>query len=348
MGKRICICVGSISCGGAERMAVNIANDLVSLGNEVYILILDNKKSLYAIDERITVVLFEKIIQNKILKYFQFSLHIRKSLKKINPDAVLDFIFPSFFLLSTIGLKYKTVISIRNNPNNMELFDKVALRKMLFKRAKAIISQTEYARKVIFEQTKHSNIVVIPNYVRNIAIENTEKENQIINVGKLHDVKGQEKLIRMFSEIPNDGWKLILVGDGPNKEKLMNQCQNLSVSDKVIFTGNVDNVDHYLQQSKIFAFTSQTEGFPNALLEAMATPLACISFDCLAGPSEMIKDNENGFLVPLNDENEFKQKLLLLMNDENRQIAFSTEALKVKEAFSKEVLLGKIKEVLLN
>ena len=346
--RKIVISIGSISCGGAERVAVNIANDLVAFGNEVSILTLDNKKSLYKIDERVKILSFERKTKNKVLKHIQIFFYIRKSLKLLKPDSILNFAFPTFFSLSTVNLKSRIVISIRNNPNNLESFDRVFLRRFLFGRATAIISQTEYAKNIIYNQTKHKNIVVIPNYVRDISNENLEKINYIINVGKLHDVKGQEKLIKMFSQIPNDLWKLVLVGEGRNKEKLKALSQKLNLNDKVIFTGNVDNVDFYLQQSKIFAFTSQTEGFPNALLEAMVTPLPCISFDCPAGPSEMIINNVNGFLVPLNDETQFKEKLMILMNDDMLQEEFCKEALKIREIFSKELLLHKIKDILLN
>jgi glycosyltransferase involved in cell wall biosynthesis len=346
--KKICISVGSISCGGAERVAVNIANDLVAAGNEVFILTLDKKKSLYKIDQRVKILSFENNNKNKFLKYIQVFFFIRKSLKEINPDSILNFIFPTFFLISTIFLKYRIIISIRNNPNNLESFDTPLLRKVIFKRASAIISQTEYAKNVIYNQTKHKNIVVIPNYVREITSENLEKKNYIINVGKLQFVKGQDKLIKIFSEIPNDTWKLVLVGDGPNENLLKKLSKKLNLNDKVIFTGNVDDVDYYLQQSKIFAFTSQTEGFPNALLEAMVTPLPCISFDCPAGPSEMIENGVNGFLISLNDENQFKEKLTLLMEDEILRDSFCKEALKIKEIFSKELLLNKIKDILLN
>jgi GalNAc-alpha-(1->4)-GalNAc-alpha-(1->3)-diNAcBac-PP-undecaprenol alpha-1,4-N-acetyl-D-galactosaminyltransferase len=111
-----------------------------------------------------------------------------------------------------------------------------------------------------------------------------------------------------------------IVGDDiPNQnnlQRLRQLAKDLNVDDRVILTGGQQNVEDYYKSSKIFAFASSSEGFPNVVGEALAAGLPVVSFDCMSGPSEMITDGKNGFLVPLFDYALFKEKLQLLMNDE--------------------------------
>ena len=114
-----------------------------------------------------------------------------------------------------------------------------------------------------------------------------------------------------------------------NLKKLI---QVLNAEDKVILAGNQAEVKSYYLKSKIFAFTSNSEGFPNVIGEAQSAGLPVISFDCVAGPSEMIKDGNNGFLIPLFDYDMFKLKLKLLMDDSSLRERFGKKG---KEAIKK-------------
>lgn len=100
-------------------------------------------------------------------------------------------------------------------------------------------------------------------------------------------------------------------------DKVKKAASDLGVEDRVLFWGEVSHIEEYYQRSDIFAFTSISEGFPNALGEAMAAGMACISFDCEAGPSDLIVDGENGFLIPENDHERYISKLKLLINNES-------------------------------
>jgi GalNAc-alpha-(1->4)-GalNAc-alpha-(1->3)-diNAcBac-PP-undecaprenol alpha-1,4-N-acetyl-D-galactosaminyltransferase len=102
--------------------------------------------------------------------------------------------------------------------------------------------------------------------------------------------------------------------------------KDLQMEDKIELTGKVENVDNYLIGSKIFAFTSTSEGFPNSLGEALRAGLACVSYDCVAGPSDMIKDGSNGYLVKVGDEDSFRKKLEILMSREDIRASFSKNA----------------------
>ena len=119
------------------------------------------------------------------------------------------------------------------------------------------------------------------------------------------------------------------------------------MEESVSFPGNVVDVDKFILGSEIFAFTSVSEGFPNVLLEAMNGGLACVSYDCVAGPSELIEDGENGYLVPVGHKEVFSERLLNLMKDSNCRSSMqvkaqrsvkSREASRVYPAIKRELL----------
>src|SRR5690606_33721252 len=141
----------------------------------------------------------------------------------------------------------------------------------------------------------------------------------IISVGRLVKSKNFKELINIFAQIGDREWKLIIVGDGPEHQNLNKLVHKLQITDQVFLVGQHDDVDFYFSRSSIFAFTSLSEAFPNVLNEAMAFPLPVISYDCIAGPSDMIINNHNGILVPLNDSQNFKNHLELLMSDQDKR-----------------------------
>src|SRR5690606_4069636 len=97
-------------------------------------------------------------------------------------------------------------------------------------------------------------------------------------------------------------------------------------NEKVLLLGKQTDVDHYYRQSKIFAFTSESEGFPNVIGEAMSAGLPVIAFDCVAGPSEMMTNEINGYLIPLFDYELFRKRLETLMKDEELRIRLGEKA----------------------
>jgi len=244
---------------------------------------------------------------------------LRKQVKKIRSDALLSFggKFNAFVLLSLFRLPVRVYISDRSRPSISYGKFLDWLNPKVYKRATGIIAQTEKAKEILYKRTGHPNISVIGNPLR-ISYTNIEKRKKIIlNVGRFIFSKKQDLLISYFAQINPEGWKLCFIGDGINLNRVKELTSELGVEDRVIFYGEVNNVEEYYKESCVFAFTSVSEGFPNALGEAMAAGLACISFDCEAGPSDLINDGVNGFLIPECDHEAYIQKLRLLINDKS-------------------------------
>ncbi|MEI6881922.1 MAG: glycosyltransferase, partial [Bacteroidota bacterium] len=224
-------------------------------------------------------------------------------------------------------------VSDRSSPDlKLSDFHKF-LRFILYKNTDGIICQTHLSMLNISRITKHRNIKVIGNPIRKISKrEKYQRENIILNVGRFISSKQQINLIEIFASIEHEGWRLVFIGEGQYLDEARKKVFELGLEDKVTFVGESNNVDEYLNRSKIFAFTSILEGFPNALGEALETPLSCISFNCIAGPSDLIINNYNGFLINNNDFVEYKRKLQILMvNDKLREYFERNSTTKMKE-----------------
>src|SRR5690606_30500414 len=137
-----------------------------------------------------------------------------------------------------------------------------------------------------------------------------------------------------FIQINNTSWKLCFLGDGQHQVAVKEKSRTSTLVDHIKFEGNRPDVDTWYQKSSVFAFTSTSEGFPNALGEAMAHGCACISFDCVAGPSELIDDGVNGFLIPEGDHALYVQRLKQLMVVEELRIRFGKNAMEKMKQFN--------------
>ena len=210
----------------------------------------------------------------------------------------------------------------------------------MYKKASGIIAQTNKAFEVTIKKFPHSNIKVIGNPINLTKYQSVKSENVILSVGRLISTKNHDRLIDIFSKLNATNWKLIIVGGDAikenNYEKLKSIIKEKKLENKVLLLGNQKNVIQYYLSSKIFAFSSSVEGFPNVIGEALSSGLPVVSYDCVAGPSEMINNGENGFLVPLFDDNLFQQKLQLLINNEELRLKMGVNARKNITMFSNE------------
>jgi GalNAc-alpha-(1->4)-GalNAc-alpha-(1->3)-diNAcBac-PP-undecaprenol alpha-1,4-N-acetyl-D-galactosaminyltransferase len=326
--KKLCLVIPSLQAGGMERvMSELIGYFALNKYIEIHLV-------LYGISREIFYTIPDSIIIHK--PSFRFNnkwrfyntirtlYYLRNTIKRINPKSILSFgeLWNSFVIITLFGLKYPIFISDRCQPDKS--FGKFHdwLRIKLYTRASGIIAQTEKAMEIYNSQFSHKNIKVIGNPIKTINLTNSiEKENIVLMVGRLIRTKHQDKLIELFMRISQPGWKLVIVGYDHLKqnisERLKKIIEDKHAEDSVILAGKQTDVESYYLKSKIFAFTSSSEGFPNVIGEAMSACLPVVTFDCVAGPSEMIKDNYNGFLIPLFDYKLFQEKLEILMKDED-------------------------------
>lgn len=266
---------------------------------------------------------------------------IRKTVKRINPTSILSFgeYWNSFILIALYRLKYPVFVSDRCQPDKSLGVMHDFLRKKLYPKARGIIAQTIKAGDIYRIQLNHKNIRVIGNPIRSISPgKDVIREKIVLMVGRLIKSKNQDKLIEIFLNISRPGWKLVIVGYDHLKQDLSYQLKRIisknQAQDLIKLEGKKSDVEAYYLKSSIFAFTSSSEGFPNVIGEAMSAGLPVIAFDCVAGPSEMIKDNLNGFLVPLFNYGYFQDKLEVLMKNEELRTLFGNKAREDIQQFS--------------
>ena len=323
--KKICLVIPSLQAGGMERVMSELANYFVEKKRAVVHLVLYGKEPeiFYPLSPDIIIHRPAAVFKNKFRTWHAFKRmhYLRNEIKKIQPDTILSFgeYWNSFVLLALLRTKYPVYISDRSQPDkSLGRFHEL-LRKWLYPKSAGVILQSEKAKLIYRKKIDNINIRVIGNPIREIKPRpGIQRENHVLMVGRLIKSKHQDRLIRIFAAINKRNWKLILVGYDHLKQANMDPLKKLTVelgiSDRVVFAGKQSEVEKYYLSSKIFAFTSSSEGFPNAIGEAMSAGLPVIAYDCVAGPSEMIKDGENGFLIPLFDDIQFKTKLELLMD----------------------------------
>lgn len=336
--KKLCLVIPSNTSGGMERVMFELAVYFADQKFDVHLIILDKGESFYQLNSKIIVHKPDFYFNRKFRLYFTLKtiIFLRKKLKTLKPFSVLSFgeMYNSFVLLSALGLKLKIFISDRSRPDKKWGFFHELLRQLLYPKAEGIISQTAYSKKYLTSILKHQNIRVIPNPIKIDETIYYNRKNIVLFIGRLVTTKRVDILLEVFSKSYYHNWELWIVGDGPQRAILEELSKNLKLNKSVKFWGNQIEIDKLYQQAKIFAFTSISEGFPNALLEAMSRGLGCISFDCKSGPSDLIQDGKNGYLVPLLNTDEFLLKLKQLQTDENLLNSLSENAILSSRQFS--------------
>jgi N-acetyl-alpha-D-glucosaminyl L-malate synthase BshA len=351
--------------GGAELSASKIAEKLSSRGHEVHIITTslikneNNYNNLYYIHRL-------KVFNIPIIRSVLYSLKSLFLVKCIKPDiihghtiSILNAGFPAF--LCNIFLKIPYILYGRgsdvyyssNNP-----FEKKITKEILY-RSSSIIVLTNHMKDYI-EKIITKPIYVIPNGIDLKRYENLIKGNKynknynknnkrkIIFVGRLHQIKGVEYLIKSMAEIKEKFFncELIIVGDGPEKKKLEKLTNIHNLNNHVRFVGRKSNMDaiKLISDSDIFVLPSLSEGFPLAILESMICGVPIIASN-VTGINEIIKDGINGLLCePKNNFDLSKKILILLKNEELCKFYSAKNKEKVKNYEWKDII-KKIEEI---
>lgn len=193
----------------------------------------------------------------------------------------------------------------------------------------------------IMRDNKHTKIVAIPNFLEHYPETIPERrEKTILAVGRLVDVKGMDRLIRIFAAVheKTPDWSLRIAGEGEERPALEALIEKLGISGCVKLMGmlTTDEVEREMLSAAIYASTSKSEGLSFALVEAMSCGLAPVAYDVRVGPAATITDGVNGYLVPDGDADGYAARLLGLINDPELMAELSHAAVRRARDFSKE------------
>lgn len=330
--KKILLYIDNLYLGGAQRVMSNLANYFAKEGYDVVLvneIKPDINKKTYKINEEIKrIYLEEKSIRGFFYRQVKRVCTLRSIIQDERPDVVLSFLGPTNvrMLVATIGLNVKKIVSVRNDPYKEygKGLKKIFVRE-LFKLADGCVFQTSDAASYFSNDVQKSSKVIY-NPVNEVfyKTQRTNIKNEIVSIGRLQDQKNPMLLIEAFGSIAKKypDWKLCFCGEGELKSLLENRCKELGILSQVVFEGQISDVNKKLSNAAIYVLSSDYEGMPNALMEAMAVGVPCVSTDCpCGGPRELIKDGKSGVLVPVGDVSKMADALeRLIFKEEYREL----------------------------
>ena len=327
MKKHIAFYISSLGKGGAERVFVNLAEYFHEQGYQVTIVTQFKKENEYQHNQGIKRVLSDldesETSTNRMINLTRRYRKLHNIWKKERPDLVLSCIGKNNFMtiLTTLFLKTKAVVSVVGEPTEEYYTTSMRiLAKTLFFFADGIVLQTKDAIG-FFPKIIQKKAIILKNSLNPaFMVESFEgdREKVIVSVGRLDSNKNQALLIQAFLAIEHlyPEYKLVLYGEGEDREKLEGLVAKAGMQERVNLPGVTTDVVKAIYKASVFVLTSNTEGMPNALIEAMALGLPVISTDCpCGGPKDLIRQKENGILIPVNDEKALQEALTFLLDN---------------------------------
>lgn len=270
------------------------------------------------------------------------------------PDLIISFLIVTNIIALTVGklVRIPVLISVRNDPTHDHSKFLHFLMKLTYPMAGGWVFQTEDAKRYFEKWIKGKAEIIINPISFNVLEEiqngkvTGENAGNIVAVGRLDRQKRHDMLIRAYASVSDrvNGGKLIIYGEGPERESLQREIDDLGLNGKVILAGITENVVEKIRSSRLFVLASDYEGMPNALLEAMAVGLPVISTDCpCGGPAMVVEDGVNGLLVEVGNEKMLSESIVKLMQDDDlsHRLGKSAEAIRQKCSLDNVAMMWK-------
>lgn len=333
--KRHIFFIGTMRNGGAERVISILASRMAEQGMDTEILMYYDKPVFYEISPKVKLTVVEKESGTKSKGKNLF--WIRKYFKE-HAKVVISFLAPFniMAIAANLGSGTPIIVADRNDPTKVPT--KFVIRKVrdfLYRFADGIVVQTQ-KNKAYFSKAVQKKSIVIYNPVdlkeySGIALR-TPKEKKIVTAGRLMPQKNQKMMIRAFAEVlkMHSEYELVIYGDGPIEEELRKLTEQLGITEHVLMPGNVKDLHDRIKSAEIFVLSSDYEGMPNALIEAMCLGLPSISTK-VSGATDLINHKSNGMLVDLDDQEGLTEAILRLIEDQELTKVIAKNAVKLNE-----------------
>lgn len=353
--RHILFVIPVLTGGGAERVVSVLSSGMAERGYRISLLLNKRVENEYPLSSKVELyTLPEKYGKpGNIIHKIKKTCVRYKIIKSINPDIIIPFLHgvvePTY--ICNLFLKKKFVDTIRVNPY-IDDVDNLKIRDFIVAHSDACFVQTNEQRRYFPENIQKKCFVVANPISENFFIDKGKKEKdslRIITAGRLVKQKNHILLIRAIKKLYKDkkDIEVIIYGDGPEKENIQKEIDKLDLTSNIILGGRSENMVEAYQKADIFVLTSDFEGMPNALMEAMASGLACISTDCPTGPKDLIEDKKDGLLVPVGDVDSLEQAIRLLVENQDLRNSISNAAkIKMRTGYTVESIVKRFDEEL--
>jgi len=302
--------------GGLERVFGTTTKMLHDAGIEVHTLVLEDKIDYEFAGKLVTFGKYSKFV-----KYFK----LQDYLKKQQFDYVIDFRHRinskmEWVFLHFIYRNLKFIYTVHSSRLETYLTNNNWIAKKMIRKSFKIVAVSNFIKQKIEDKFKTKSVEVVPNsvFIRSVSTTKKLSFDYIIAVGRLVSLKQFDKLIESYanSDLPEKNIHLVILGTGEEQDKLEKKITDLNLEDKVHLLGFRENVWDYISNAKFLVLSSQYEGFPMTILEALSLGIPVISFDCESGPNEMIINQHNGILVENQNFTELTHKMNIFVEDE--------------------------------
>jgi len=355
---KVCFFMYDLGSGGAERTVAYLANYAVNNGYDVDLVLYSNEPVFYQLDEKVNVVRIgnqvalatkKKNYIKKLVRYVKNYNFVSKAFKKYvnenKPDVVVSLLFHSIlYTLKGCKKKVPIIASERSNPKWVKSSLLKWIRNYTFNKASGVIFQTDRASEY-FSKKINKKKIVIPNAVGNpvvdeVVYDGEKTVNKIGAVGSLREQKDYPTMFKAFSIFhkKHSDYVLEVYGEGVDRKALEKQIEELGLKESILLKGNDPKALKRIIDAKCYLMTSICEGMPNSLMEAMAVGMPCVSTDCECGPAELIDNEKNGLLVPIQDPQAIADALCKMVEDRDFAIKCGKNAALLKETNSVDII----------
>lgn len=338
---------GQLSGGGAERVISLITTHMAEAKHNISIVSFVSDDRSYYFSEHVKIYQYNAQVGLRFARILHKITFLKKIVKKEQADVVVSFMTGAN-VLSLIALmcsKIPVVSCERNDPNSHPNGKGLRImRKLTYWTSEGFVFQTNNAKEFFSTKIQKRSAVIAnpvnPNLPNPLEHMQTRK---IVSVGRLEAAKNYEMAIRAFSKFHNKypNYTYEIYGKGSKQKELSDLINELKLQQFIILKGYSDNIYPEIADAEMYVLSSNHEGMSNALMEAMALGLPCISTNHpIGGAKVLIQDGTNGFLVPVGDVDALAKKMHIIASNPTVATVLSQNAVLIKNKFSIDTIVS--------
>ena len=346
---KIVVVINKLRRGGAERVVCRLTQEWAK-SNQVVIALFDGASPAYDHGGRVVDLrLPAETTPEYVYRLALGAVRLARVFRQERPDRIVSFMesanFPAIAAAALTRLLDRLWVSVRTNPSKIPTWYRV-LAPWVYRMPERVIACSNGVKKELEEMgIPCARLSFIPNPV---ATEGSVAGSGsplpfpfILGAGRLRPEKGFDRLLKAFSNVDGEHLHLAILGDGNGRPELISLAQKLGISSRVHLPGAISDIETWYRYAECFVLSSHYEGWPNVLMEAMATGCPIVSFDCRYGPAEIFEDGKSGILVAQDDIEALTGAITRVVSDSALRSCLSVNGRRRGEDFAVETIASR-------